>query len=742
MSIHAAVPPTSASLTLQEWPEAVAIADPLGTLLVCNARFEASVVAHASVVGKGTPEVWTHMADDAFGSLRIRETFQAALTQGGDHTVRARVRNQAVLWQVSVLPSGAVFLCGRPAPVESPNEALILRAAFEHASGWQYVTDAHGIVVAASAEFARALELDLQDIIGYDAGRWLRLPSQAHAEEMGRMLVDVGEVRDVELVLLTKSGAHLTVRASANAEKNDAGEFTRAYVMLSQLSASVAATPGTLEAHSALTDAFFKAAPNAIFISDAQHRLVRANPTALALFQYDEQDLLGCHDGVLTSGKNEPRARKGTAPTTRAGSIGEFLTTFRGKNGRQFPGETTQASIRDASGATIGYIEIVRDLTPRLAALEDLRRSEALLAESQRTAKVGSWEISLGSGEVRWSQEMYRILEYADTTTQPSSEALKWRIHPEDQGRWGRLIEDVLAHGEPRSDECRLQFEDGRVRHVLADVFVSSEKQVLKRITGVMQDVSERKHIETALRTANRRLEASHSALERFTVAASQELQEPLRTILSFAKVLRREQLCTAVSAAENIIESAERMSRQIRDLIEYAQVDSAQVPTQDIELREAFDEAMNTLSPEIAESGATLFIDQALPRVSMSRDQLVQLFRHVVRNAMQHRALERAPVIEVAAMQDGSSVTVEISDNGPGIPKEYQSRVFEVFQRLSTSGVAGHEGTGMGLAIAKRIVERAGGSIWLHSKPDHGIRLCFSLPGPRRATFSWLTST
>ncbi|MBI3319773.1 MAG: hypothetical protein HYZ89_04220, partial [Candidatus Omnitrophica bacterium] len=215
-----------------------------------------------------------------------------------------------------------------------------------------------------------------------------------------------------------------------------------------------------------------------------------------------------------------------------------------------------------------------------------------------------------------------------------------------------------------------------------------------------------------------------------FAYVASHDLQEPLRMVASYTKLLERRYKDRLDPDANDFItfavDGATRMQRLIQDLLEYSRVGTKGQPFEPTDCTAILDQAITNLRMAIEEHHATVTHDP-LPRVKTDVSQLVRVFQNLLSNAIKFRGQE-APRVHVSAQAQGAEWLFCVSDNGIGIDPKYADRVFSIFQRLHTA--VEYPGTGIGLAVCKKIVERHGGRIWVESEPGHGARFYFTLPG------------
>lgn len=239
---------------------------------------------------------------------------------------------------------------------------------------------------------------------------------------------------------------------------------------------------------------------------------------------------------------------------------------------------------------------------------------------------------------------------------------------------------------------------------------------------------------EEKIKLVMRDLTRSNAELEQFAYIASHDLQEPLRTIGGMLHLLRdryKEQLDQrAEEYIGHSVEGAQRMQRLIDDLLTYSRVGRQDMPIEPIDCNALLSEVTKGLAASIAESGATVSWE-SLPIVSANRSLIFLLFQNLVGNAIKFHG-DRVPKVTVSAVsvgehpEGGEFVRFTVRDNGIGIEPKFHEEVFKVFRRLHTR--AEYSGTGIGLAICRRIVERHGGKIWVESKPGEGSAFKFEL--------------
>jgi light-regulated signal transduction histidine kinase (bacteriophytochrome) len=262
------------------------------------------------------------------------------------------------------------------------------------------------------------------------------------------------------------------------------------------------------------------------------------------------------------------------------------------------------------------------------------------------------------------------------------------------------------------------------------------EQRVIERTRELELEVAERRAAQAALTEQTEQLTRSNADLEQFAYVASHDLQEPLRMVASYTQLLAQSQQDRLGKDAKEYIgyaiDGATRMQNLISDLLRYSRLASEPTPLVALSPQDVLAAACKNLEVAARESGATITADP-LPTVRGNKSQLVQLFQNLIGNALKFRG-ERPPIVHVsAAPRPDGCVEFSVQDNGVGFDPKYAAKIFIIFQRLHARGK--YPGTGIGLAVCKKIVERHGGTIWVDSTPGVGTTFHFTLPQDDVAT-------
>lgn len=257
-------------------------------------------------------------------------------------------------------------------------------------------------------------------------------------------------------------------------------------------------------------------------------------------------------------------------------------------------------------------------------------------------------------------------------------------------------------------------------------------------ITGEMEARQQLKASEQQLRTYARQLEESNQNLQEFAYVISHDLREPLRSITAYTQLLQRQLKNQSLSTdaqefMQFIVDAAKRMDRQINGILEYSRVGRAVLNLEKLPLGSVLETVGRNLHAQIVDTGATLEIPSELPEIAADRMQLTLLVQNLVSNALKYRKPDVPPRIRISAERQNGHWEFAVADNGLGIEPQYLENIFGVFQRLHTSSDI--EGSGIGLSICRRIVQRHGGRIWVESEFGAGSTFRFTLPVEQEQT-------
>jgi PAS domain S-box-containing protein len=531
-----------------------------------------------------------------------------------------------------------------------------------------------------------------------------------------------------------------------------------------------------LAAERDLIDALLDSMPDHIYFKDRESRFIRINKSMAALFKLRSPDeALGKSDFDFFTAEHAQRAFVDEQDIMRSGRplIGrEEKETW--PDGATTWVSTTKQCLQDKAGNIVGTFGISRDITPRKQAESRLAvqyQVARLLAEcTEFTAaaprilgaiceclgwNLGAvWAVDKPSDRLRcvelWHAPSTQFPEFERTsrqTTFPKGTGLPGRVWATGQPTW---IRDAVSDGNfPRAPVAIREGLHGafafplRAGNEILGVieFFSRrieqpDEELLQMFASVGSQIGqfiERKRMEQALAAKAQELERSNQELEQFAYVASHDLQEPLRMIASYTQLLERRYKDKLDPDAHEFIayavDGAARMQALINDLLAYSRVGTRAKEFKPTDCSEVLKRALKNLEIAVEESEAKI-THTALPTVTGDLTQLTQLFQNLIGNAIKFRGTKPA-VIHVSAELQGEGAAQEwhfaVRDQGIGIERQYFERIFIIFQRLH--GREEYPGTGIGLAVCRKIVERHGGRIWVESEPGQGSTFHFTIP-------------
>ena len=385
----------------------------------------------------------------------------------------------------------------------------------------------------------------------------------------------------------------------------------------------------------------------------------------------------------------------------------EFAVPVIEEVAAQGPGSTSPEQVE---GGRVLFDEARAEIEAYVTELRD-NRSEAVADLARWTALTGAVVLVLVLGAVATGVALWIALR-------------RWVLGPVSQ-----LAEASRAVSQGDLGHVVSVEGPGELRELAADV----ELMRLGLVTQLGELRASREEIADAharLTEQAEELRRSNRDLEQFAYVASHDLQEPLRKVASFTQLLKKRYGGQLDERADQYIEfagdGAMRMQRLIQDLLGFSRVGRVAGEVVDVDREAALDHALDQLSERLDESGATVTHDD-LPVVRGEEALLVQLFQNLVGNAVKFRHPDRAPQVHLSARRVDEGWELECRDNGIGIDPQYAERVFVIFQRLHAKDL--YEGTGIGLALCKKIVEFHGGRIWIPETAGEGTSICWLLP-------------
>lgn len=394
-------------------------------------------------------------------------------------------------------------------------------------------------------------------------------------------------------------------------------------------------------------------------------------------------------------------------------------------------------------GALVNVIEKYRIEDERKRIVDKSAADEALLNEAERLAHFGSWQTDLNLGITRWSDETYRIFGYAPGEVEPSSENILKHVHPDDKASLLQFIKETKQglHNSLRID-FRLTQSSGDVKYVRSQLVVERNDQGIPcRITGFNQDITEIKLAEIEIQKLNGSLERKveertaqllelNKELESFSYSVSHDLRSPLKIINGYSSILAKNHSSALNEEGQTLLQEIKkytlRMAAMIDDVLQFSRTGRINLTMKSVDMKQIVQvvlREMDGIKPGCCQS----IIVKDLPPANCDATLIKQVWHNLISNAVKYSEKTSRPEIEIGAHASDGETVYYIKDNGAGFNMKYAGKLFGVFQRLHKMDE--FEGTGVGLAIAHRIITKHGGKIWADSTENEGSVFSFSLP-------------
>lgn len=478
----------------------------------------------------------------------------------------------------------------------------------------------------------------------------------------------------------------------------------------------------TLERGELMARSLMDHATAAVVITDREGRIERANAAALALAGKPaiHQSFEAVFPLVFDAADSDPNARPSIAGLIKATLDGSSLRGIQarmpGANGDMVELQVSAGSFGPSPHESTGAVFTLADVT----ALRTSARRFRALAES--------------IPQIVWTTDSSGRLEYCNAvgteyfgmTAPELFESGNRMVHPDDRTNFLEMWSRALETGMPFQSECRMKSHRGDAHwFLIRAVPIRDLRGQISQWFGTSTDLDTQKAIENDLRSAN-------ADLEHFAYAASHDFQEPLRMVTAYAQLLEKEFSGkldgSGAMALKYVLEGTDRLGALLQNLLSYMRASrNPEGALEEIDCNEVLNEVLANLQIPMQQSGARIE-SSGLPRILYPRIHMLELLQNLVNNAIKYRG-PHPPEIRVSANRKNGDWIFSVQDNGIGIALQHQQNIFGVFKRLHGNNIPG---TGIGLAICRRLVEQHHGRIWVESQVNRGSTFYFSLPAAR----------
>ena len=405
--------------------------------------------------------------------------------------------------------------------------------------------------------------------------------------------------------------------------------------------------------------------------------------------------------------------------------------------------ERSKVFSRFEDGSVKEYLVVLQEITERRKAEEALRESEQRLDMAISASNLGIWDWNIQTGETTYNEQWAKMLGFELTELAQSVEVFLQLIHPEDQAKTWAAIQYHINKKTPFFElEFRMKTKDGQWKWIYdrGRVMLWDDYGVPMRATGVHLDIDERKRTEMTLAEKFQELDEknqelkryidSNMQLENFAYIASHDLKEPLRTIGNFSQLLSRRYKEQLEGAGQEyldfIIGGVKNMNQLIEDLLAYSRVNTEEHTIEKINLNDLLTLIQHGLSNYIEEKEAIIQVDVMPQEILANRTKVKQLFQNLLINAIKFHKPDEKPEVYISFEETNTHWQFKVRDKGIGIEKDFHEKIFLLFKKLHNR--RDYQGTGIGLALCKKIVDQHKGKIWVDSELGKGTTFLFTL--------------
>ncbi len=575
------------------------------------------------------------------------------------------------------------------------------------------ITDAN-----TSTEFVTGYLRD--ELIGTDFTNYFTEPKKA--KKVYQEVFKEGFVSDYALEIQHKSGMIIPVLYNASIYIDESGEVIGVFAAARDVTKLKKAD----EKIQALASAV-ESSNDAIITESLDGTVKSWNMGARKIYGYSAEEILGKDVSILEPDDLKGEIKLLIKKTKQEEKIQHYETLRLKKDGTVINVSITLSPIFDSSGKFVAISCIGRDITDGKAAEEKLRESEEKYRNIVETANEGILIIDDEAVVTYANRKLTDILGYS---LEEGIDRPIWGFISEESKDIVKLNLEKSRQGINESYELKLIKTDGSSAwiHISYKAFFNKDSNFMGSLS-MLTDITERKTADETLKLKLEELAISNEELEQFAYVSSHDLQEPLRMITSYLQLLQKRYQDNLDDRADKYIhfavDGASRMQNLINDLLEYSRVNRTVREPKTTNCKFILNQALAGLKVVINENKATISHD-TLPDIIVDSTQLVQVFQNLIFNGMKFHN-EEAPQIHISAEKKANEWVFSVQDNGIGIDPQYSEKIFEVFKRLHTREK--YPGTGIGLAICKKVVERHGGRIWVESELGKGSTFYFTLP-------------
>ncbi len=467
------------------------------------------------------------------------------------------------------------------------------------------------------------------------------------------------------------------------------------------------------------------------------------NPMITTITGYSKEELIGSPPQKIYETEYECNRVGGDLYNNlKKKSTASIETIWQRKDGKHV-NVLLAVTLLDPLDESKGFVFAATDITEQKKVEEELLRNQTLLLESQRIAKIGTWELDLKTKKLFWNKEAYQVYGYDDLSIEPTFEVFQKMVHPDDRDFMEKHLETIIKEKKYTDIDCRIITPDGTLKYIIvAGEIIFDDNNEPTGVFGIIQDITERKLIEEQRKKMNMLLEKKVEErtiqlkqaikdLEAFTYSVSHDLRAPIRHIDGFIHLLSNA-IASADEKTQNYIDkisqSSKNMSTLINELLKFSRLGRTDLKYTQINVFLLIEEIVERLKPDY--EGRNIIWDiREIPEIYGDMNLLKFAFENLISNAIKYTAKKDIAMIEIGEkkVSENEKVCIYVKDNGVGFDIANKDKLFSVFQRLHSD--EDFKGVGIGLSNVKQIIEKHNGKIDAKGEKNKGAIFYVTLP-------------